>query len=122
MHDKNMLPQVSWLTPSEIFTPYYGQAVASQILQEHRKDSTNSLQIFELGGGTGTMALDIMNHLQEVSLIHNEDQDIEFLCFLSLYSTKAIARLVEHGKVASMLTLITDASKSSVTESQSMIS
>lgn len=58
--------QVSWLTPSEIFTPHYGQAVASHILQEHSANQSESLQIFELGAGTGTLALDILNHVQEV--------------------------------------------------------
>ena len=29
--------QVAWLTPSELFTPYYGAAVASFLLAEHAR-------------------------------------------------------------------------------------
>lgn len=63
---KARVNQVSWLTPSEIFTPHYGKAIASHILEVHRKEGQKALQIFELGAGTGTLALDILDHLRAV--------------------------------------------------------
>eukprot|EP00191_Tetraselmis_sp_GSL018_P003404 CAMPEP_0177611364 /NCGR_PEP_ID=MMETSP0419_2-20121207/20447_1 /TAXON_ID=582737 /ORGANISM="Tetraselmis sp., Strain GSL018" /LENGTH=351 /DNA_ID=CAMNT_0019107079 /DNA_START=334 /DNA_END=1389 /DNA_ORIENTATION=+ len=59
--------QVAWLTPSEIFRPHYGAALAECILSYHLRhsDSNEPLEIFEIGAGTGTVALDILDHLRE---------------------------------------------------------
>ncbi|EIE25916.1 DUF185-domain-containing protein [Coccomyxa subellipsoidea C-169] len=56
----------SWLTPSEIFTPYYGQSIANFILDKHSQMAKpdTPLRIFEIGGGTGTLARDILDHLR----------------------------------------------------------
>ncbi|CAL8470142.1 g9684 [Coccomyxa elongata] len=58
--------QASWLTPSEIFTPYYGCAIANFILDKHSQmaEPGTPLRIFEIGGGTGTLARDILDHLR----------------------------------------------------------
>lgn len=53
--------QTAWLTPSELFTPHWGRAIASHIMQEHRQCSDTPLAIFELGAGTGTLAKDILS-------------------------------------------------------------
>lgn len=59
--------QVAWLTPSEIFTPHYGRAIASHILQQHSElPSEEPLQIIELGAGTGTLARDVLTAVQQV--------------------------------------------------------
>lgn len=44
--------QASWLTPSEIFTPYYGQSIANFILDKHSQMAKpdTPLRIFEIGG------------------------------------------------------------------------
>lgn len=61
--------QTSWLTPSEIFTPYYGRAVANFVLDRHTQlaaggAAAEPLRVFEVGGGTGTLARDILDHLR----------------------------------------------------------
>jgi hypothetical protein len=58
--------QASWLTPSEIFTPFYGRAIANFILDKHSQmaDLGSRLNILEIGGGTGTLARDILSHVQ----------------------------------------------------------
>jgi hypothetical protein len=50
--------QVAWLTPVEIFKPWYGYALAKYILEYHRHvlQETGPLTIYEVGGGTGTLA------------------------------------------------------------------
>ena len=59
--------QVAWLTPSEIFSPFYGRAVAMYMLQQHRAAaSAQPLQVYELGAGTGTLARDILDHVKTV--------------------------------------------------------
>ena len=58
--------QTSWLTPSEIFTPFYGRAVANFVLDRHAQMAApqDPLRIFEIGGGTGTLARDVLQHVR----------------------------------------------------------
>ncbi|RLN65430.1 hypothetical protein BBJ29_009628 [Phytophthora kernoviae] len=53
----------AWLTPVEVFAPYYSQALARYMLNSpfFRKE----LEIFEIGGGSGSNALHILNYLKE---------------------------------------------------------
>ena len=55
--------QVSFLTPVELFTPWYGFILARHIL-EHRKHNLGQegqpLVIYEIGGGNGTLSRDIL--------------------------------------------------------------
>ena len=61
--------QTSWLTPSEIFTPYYGKAIANFILDKHSQmaEPGSTLNILEVGGGTGTLARDVLDHLRDAA-------------------------------------------------------
>ncbi|CAI7925100.1 unnamed protein product, partial [Closterium sp. NIES-54] len=52
----------SWFTPSELFQPWYGYAVADFILSTH--PPTKPLKIYEVGGGGGTLARNILDRLQ----------------------------------------------------------
>jgi len=47
-----------WLTPSEIFSPWFGVALASHIRR------TGVRRIMEIGSGSGTLAMDIITHLK----------------------------------------------------------
>ena len=53
--------KVAWLTPAEIFSPVYGGAIAALIREQHRlRAPGRKLNIVEIGGGTGTLAADIL--------------------------------------------------------------
>ena len=57
----------AWLTPSEVFTPHYGEAIARSIVDRHRwtyPSSSEPLQLLEIGGGNGTLAADILGYLR----------------------------------------------------------
>ena len=55
----------AWLTPSEVFTPFYGSAVARSIVHRHRcLYPKEPLQIVEVGGGNGTFATDFLGCLR----------------------------------------------------------
>jgi hypothetical protein len=61
--------QGQWLTPVELFQPYYSQVVANYIAAccdqtAAGVSSTQSLEIVEFGGGRGTNALHVLDHLQ----------------------------------------------------------
>ena len=61
--------QASWLTPSEIFTPFYGRAIANFILDKHSQvaEPGSKLCILEVGGGTGTLARDVLDHVRSAA-------------------------------------------------------
>ncbi len=62
--------QVAWLTPVEIFKPWYGYALAKYILEYHRHvlQEASPLTIYEVGGGTGTLATCVLVSLQHAGL------------------------------------------------------
>lgn len=53
---------MDWLTPAEVFRPWYGRALAKFILEERRHTwgGREPLLIVEVGGGTGTLAASIL--------------------------------------------------------------
>jgi hypothetical protein len=75
-----------WLTPVELFTPYYSNVFANfvsssmQPMLESQKHKSDGFQIVELGGGRGTNAKALLNHLQ---LHHHDfyDRLIEYTIF-----------------------------------------
>ena len=54
----------AWLTPVEVFAPHYSEALARYILNSpfFRK---KELEIYEIGGGSGSNALHILNYLKK---------------------------------------------------------
>jgi hypothetical protein len=53
-----------WHTPSELFKPWYGNAVADCIMAERQGDE---LLIYEMGPGNGTLCRNILDRIREVS-------------------------------------------------------
>ena len=56
----------AWLTPSECFTPFYGEAIARSIVARHKAtyEPGTPLQMLEVGGGNGTCASDVLRFLR----------------------------------------------------------
>lgn len=52
-----------WHTPSELFKPWYGQAVAKYMLKFLGKGEP--LIVYEIGPGNGSLAKSILDHVQE---------------------------------------------------------
>jgi SAM-dependent MidA family methyltransferase len=55
--------QGQWLTPVELFQPHYSQAIANYIASLCDDDNPSAIDIVELGGGRGTNARHVMDHL-----------------------------------------------------------
>jgi len=56
----------AWLTPAELFTPHYGAALAAfaaHAFDRHAPGRGAPVEILELGGGTGTLARDVLTAL-----------------------------------------------------------
>ncbi|KAK9448773.1 S-adenosyl-L-methionine-dependent methyltransferase [Limtongia smithiae] len=60
------LPQL-WHTPTELFQPFYGQAIAKYLLLNYLLTlyPYNDLVIYEVGGGNGTLMLNILDYIRE---------------------------------------------------------
>ncbi|KAM9952920.1 hypothetical protein ACTFIR_007976 [Dictyostelium discoideum] len=59
----------AWLTPVEIFKPYYSWSISNYIIEKFKqikiKNSDSKLKIYEIGAGSGTNALNILNHIRD---------------------------------------------------------
>jgi hypothetical protein len=53
-----------WLTPVELFKPHYSNTIANFVADQQQRSDSPSLDIFELGGGTGGNCLFILDHLK----------------------------------------------------------
>ena len=57
-----------WHTPTELFRPYYGEAIASYLVSNYRLHTYpyDDLLIFEMGAGRGTLMLNILDYIRAV--------------------------------------------------------
>ena len=58
-------PKFAFLTPVEIFQPWYGHSIANYCLQKQKQ---STLTFLEIGGGTGTCALSILDFYKKHSI------------------------------------------------------
>ncbi|KAK6465053.1 S-adenosyl-L-methionine-dependent methyltransferase [Scheffersomyces coipomensis] len=57
-----------WHTPTELFQPYYGEAIARHILVNYKLNGSypyEDLIIYEMGGGNGTLMCNILNFIRK---------------------------------------------------------
>lgn len=56
-----------WHTPTELFSPYYGEALARYIVVNYKLNGCypyEDLIIYEMGGGNGTLMCNILNYIK----------------------------------------------------------
>jgi hypothetical protein len=64
--ERNVKNRQIWHTPTELFQPYYGEAIARHILKTYRNLHTREpLVIYEVGAGNGTLARNILDYLRK---------------------------------------------------------
>ncbi|KAJ4345684.1 uncharacterized protein N0V89_011819 [Didymosphaeria variabile] len=56
-----------WHTPTELFSPYYGEAIARYLVEDYKYSSYpyHDLNIYEMGAGNGTMMLNILDYIRD---------------------------------------------------------
>lgn len=57
-----------WHTPTELFSPYYGESLARYMMNNYTLHTYphHDLIIYEMGAGNGTLMLDILDYLRDV--------------------------------------------------------
>lgn len=57
-----------WHTPTELFRPYYGEAIARYLIESYKLNYNpyNDLIIYEMGAGNGTLMLNILDYIREL--------------------------------------------------------
>lgn len=57
-----------WYTPTELFRPYYGEAIARYLCENYRHTTFpyHDLIIYEMGAGRGTLMLNILDYIRAV--------------------------------------------------------
>jgi hypothetical protein len=65
--EPNELRQL-WHTPTELFSPYYGEAIARYLVEDYKYNfyPYHDLNIYEMGAGNGTMMLNILDFIRDV--------------------------------------------------------
>ncbi|CAH6723454.1 putative protein arginine methyltransferase NDUFAF7 [[Candida] jaroonii] len=61
---KNKRSLQLWHTPTELFQPFYGEAIARNILEKFKAGNEDELIIYEMGGGNGTLMTNILKFLK----------------------------------------------------------
>ncbi|KAF0774677.1 hypothetical protein AaE_001623 [Aphanomyces astaci] len=73
----------AWMTPVEVFYPYYSHAIANYMLMS--PFTTDKLSIYEIGGGAGTNAKCILDYIQVHKLLLPSEPCIRFEQAPALY-------------------------------------
>jgi hypothetical protein len=57
-----------WHTPTELFSPYYGEALARYLVEDYKYNfyPYHDLNIYEMGAGNGTMMLNILDYIRDM--------------------------------------------------------
>lgn len=65
--EPNELRQL-WHTPTELFSPYYGEAIARYLVEDYKYNCYpyHDLNLYEMGAGNGTMMLNILDYIRDV--------------------------------------------------------
>ncbi|CAG8597391.1 1914_t:CDS:2 [Acaulospora morrowiae] len=67
LDETNEISRQVWHTPTELFKPWYGYAIAKYLVNEYKlgESPQQDLIIYELGAGNGTLMLNILDYIQK---------------------------------------------------------
>ncbi|KAI9098097.1 S-adenosyl-L-methionine-dependent methyltransferase [Phlyctochytrium arcticum] len=66
-NEVNDIARQVWHTPTELFKPWYGFALAKYMVSEYKRDSrgNDELVIYEVGAGNGTLMVNILDYIKQ---------------------------------------------------------
>ncbi|TPX36906.1 hypothetical protein SmJEL517_g00876 [Synchytrium microbalum] len=98
-----------WHTPTELFRPWYGYALAHYIVQLHisKQDTSGPLIIYEVGAGNGTLMMNILDYIRDRHpdiYVNTRYNVIEISAKLAALQSEAIpasskSRVLPHDKI-----------------------
>jgi len=65
---ERVYPEDAWVTPCELFKPYYGYAIGNFIYNSMRDRKEEKLKVVEIGPGTGSFADSLLEFLKNYNL------------------------------------------------------
>lgn len=97
-------PKNAWLTPSELFRPWYGFSLANYIVQTFVKakksKKTSKLKIIEVGAGSGSAADSILFYLKNYEAQHYTNVDYKIVEVSPQMCARATEKLaINHKKL-----------------------
>lgn len=93
-----------WHTPTQLFSPYYGRALARYLVAEYKLHlfPYHDLILYELGGGAGTLARDILDYIEECEpdvYARTRYHIVEISARLAAQQRERLATHAQHGVV-----------------------
>ena len=76
---ERVYPENAWVTPSELFKPYYGYTIANFIVNQMENLKVKRLKIVEIGPGTGTFADSLLDFFKNYNLDIYRDCEYVFI-------------------------------------------
>lgn len=65
---ERLYPENAWVTPVELFKPFYGYTVANFMMTQLENLRERKLRVIEMGPGTGSMADSILDFFKNYNL------------------------------------------------------
>lgn len=93
-----------WHTPTQLFSPHYGRALARYLVAEYKLHlfPYHELNLYELGGGAGTLAKDILDYIEAHEpdvYAHTRYRIVEISARLAEQQRAKLRHHVQHGCV-----------------------
>lgn len=76
---ERVYPENAWVTPCELFKPYYGYTIANFILNQLETLKLKKLKVVEIGPGTGTFADSLLDFYKNYNLDMYRDIEYSFV-------------------------------------------
>ena len=76
---ERLYPENAWITPCELFKPYYGYTISNFILNQVENMKQRKLKVLEIGPGTGTFADSLLEFFKNYNLDMYRETDYTFV-------------------------------------------
>ncbi|KAF2071341.1 hypothetical protein CYY_007339 [Polysphondylium violaceum] len=95
LHDLYGQLEHAWLTPVELFKPYYSRAISRYIVEKYSQQQhpDTPLKIYEIGAGSGTNAVSILDFIKDNHPQIYENMEYTIIEISKLLAEKQVQRI-----------------------------